>query len=104
MKLKGEVVKKIPKEKKEKMEKTLERMNKVREEDSMFLRDKLNEKLKWLEEQRQKGTEAIKKIDLQQQTLLQQKQSLTTQILKIDGAILTLKDILNTEKPKEETK
>lgn len=101
MKLKGEVVKKIPKVKKAKMKKTLKKMKNTREEDSMFLRDVVTEKLKWLEDQRKKGAEAIKKLDLQQQAIIQQKQSLTTQILKIDGAILTLKDILEAKKPKE---
>lgn len=98
MKLKGEVVKKIPKTKKAKMKKTLKKMKKVREEDSIFLRDRLNEKLKWLNEQRVKGVKAVENINIQQQNLNQQKQNLTNQILKIDGAIITLKDVLEEKK------
>ena len=104
MKLKGKNSKKIPKEQKKKMEKTLKRMKKVREDDSMYLRDEMQKKLMWLNAERQKGVNGVKAIDAQKANLENQKQTLIKQILKIDGAIITLKDILDPKKESKEDK
>jgi hypothetical protein len=81
--LKGTNAKKIPKKKKEKMEKTLKKMVKVRKDDSIHLREVLASKLKWALEEKIKAIQTIN--------------DLKAQLLKIEGAILCLNDILNPE-------
>jgi hypothetical protein len=89
-KLKGTNADKIPKEKKEKMEKTLEKMRKVRKDDSIHLREIIKDKLEWAKQERIK---AIQTINKHQETI----NDLKAQLLKIEGAILCLNDILNPE-------
>ena len=72
-KLKGRVSKKIKSSKKKKMNKTLKKMDEIRKKDNLVLRDKLKAKLEWAISERKKA----------QQNLF-----------RLDGAILTLKDIL----------
>jgi len=94
-KLKGVNVNRLPKNKKDKMEKTLAKMDKIREDDNILLRDLLQTKLKFAVAERAKGLQAIEihrnKIDL-----------LKEQVLKLEGAIITIQGILNASTKKEE--
>jgi len=93
MKLKGIAVKKINPEVKARMTKTLERMTQTRQLDTIQLRQRITEKLKWLAEERQRGSTVR-----QQHT--QQIVELDKQLLKIEGAILALESLVvdNEEK------
>jgi len=90
MKLKGKNSNKIPKDKKLKMEKTLKKMESVRKSDSIHIRSLIQEKLKWALDEK---TKAIQTINKHQETI----NDLKAQLLKIEGAILCLNDILNPE-------
>jgi hypothetical protein len=80
MELKGQAANKIPKEKKVKMEETLQRMQDVRVQDSSNLRDRLTARLtKLLSEQERGSTEILR---------------LEKQLLKIEGAIILIKEVL----------
>jgi len=94
-KLKGINSKRIPKYKKEKMKKTLIKMDKTRENDNILLRDLLQSKLKFAIAEREKG---IKLIEVYQQKITQTKQ----QILKLEGAIITIQGTFNASKKKDE--
>jgi len=88
--LRGRNAKKIPKEKAEKIEKTIIKMKKTRELDSIHLREILKDKLEWAKQERIK---AIQTINKHKETI----NDLQAQLLKIEGAILCLNDILNPE-------
>jgi hypothetical protein len=89
-KLKGNASKKLKPKQKVKMEKTLEKMQKVRKDDSIHLREIIKDKLEWAKQER---TKAIQTINKHQETI----NDLKAQLLKIEGAILCLNDILNPE-------
>lgn len=80
LKLKGRNAARIKPKKKVKMQKTLNKMQKVRKEDSLNLRDIAEGKLKWAIEERERGLSANKKIQIQ--------------IHKLDGIITVLEEIL----------
>ena len=85
MKLKGKNVDRIPKIKRDKMEKTLQKMEEVRQIDSNRLRDIIKAKKAWAIAEKVKG--------------LKQIQTITTQINQLDGIILFVNDlIMPTEK------
>lgn len=95
MKLKGNCVKKLPLEKKKKMEETLQRMEEVRQRDDRYLRVIIEEKLDWAKKLREQGMELIQKNQLE--------------VMKLGSIIFVLEEILakknveteqNTEKNK----
>lgn len=88
LKLKGKNVKKIPKAKKKKMEGTLEKMQKIREEDNRNLRDLIKVKLNWAIKEKTKGLQVIKATQ--------------HQVVKLEGVILLAEDLL--KKPTENEK
>lgn len=90
-KLKGKNSENIKDEKKVKMEKTLERMDKVRENDNENLRDSITQRLKWINEQKTKGLELIEKYK-------KEIEMLKVKIYKLQGAEVTLMEILKPEK------
>ena len=94
MKLKGKNSERIPKSKKIKMEKTLSKMQKIRKEDSIHLREIIKEKLKWAIAEKEK---AIKMITANQENI----NKLKAQLLQLEGGIIALNDILNPEKEVE---
>lgn len=94
MKIKGINADKLKPEVKERMEKTLRRMEKTREVREMQLQDKINEKLLWLKDQEKLGQETIQK-------LTKQIEGIQTQVHRIQGAIVVLND-LNKPEEKEE--
>lgn len=80
-KLKGINIKRIPEDKRKKMEKTLARMDETREKDSINLRTIIEAKLKWAIAEKQKGTNQL--------------ETLKIQIYRLEGIIIFIKDILN---------
>jgi len=88
LKLKGNNAKRLRPEQKKKMEETLDRMQKTRETDSKNLRTTIEAKLKWAEAEKAKGINALENIQ--------------KQILKINGAILVLKELLAPKKEEKE--
>jgi hypothetical protein len=90
MKLKGSNANRLKPELKEKMEKTLKRMEKTREVREMQLQDKINEKLLWLKEQEKLGAETIQK-------LTKQIEGIQVQVHRIQGAIVVLNDLNKSE-------
>lgn len=87
-KLKGVNSKRIPKHKKEKMEKTLAKMDEIREKDNALLRNILEDRLKFAIAEREKGLKTI--------------ESIKQKILQLEGAIITIRGILNPPKEKED--
>jgi len=94
MKLKGKNVKHIPEKKRKRMEKTLKRMNKIRKNDNIRLRKNIKEKLEWAIEQKKKGLEAI-------ESWKKSIQINTGEILKLNGSILVLTQLLEESNIKE---
>jgi len=86
-KLKGKNAEKIKTDKKEKMEKTLKRMDDVREKDNVNIRDLITKKLAAYAQEREKAAQYITKLKGQIQQLEVQK-------LKIDGALISLNEVL----------
>jgi len=86
-KIRGKKSKRIPKEKSEKMEKTIEKMQKMRQEDSVYLRDLLNQKLTWAISEKQKAQTNIEKLKIQAH--------------RLEGAIIFIKDVLAEREEKE---
>lgn len=87
MKLKGKSVKKIKKQTKKKMEKTLKIMKETREADNIWLRELLKGKREWAKQEIQKGKTRIKTIQ--------------TQINRLEGIILLANDILEPQNENE---
>ena len=67
-----------------KAQKTLEKMNKLRYEDTLFLRDIIAKKLSWAEKERLVGLAKIA--------------DLKGQINRLEGVILFIKDLQNIKK------
>ena len=87
LELKGQNADRIPSKKKQKMKKTLNTMQKNREKDSINLRDKAEAKKKWAEEQKKLRLERINKLE-------EELKQLQYQIIKLDGMILAIDQIL----------
>jgi hypothetical protein len=90
MKLKGKTVKRLKKEQKSKMKETLEKMENVREEDNLWLRDLIKGKLDWAKSEIKKGEERLRNI--------------RTQINRLEGIVIFINDILETKKEEQEEK
>ena len=90
MKLKGMFAKKLKPADRKKKEETLERMTKTREIDTQNLRNLIEKKLEWAENQRLEG--------------LKQMEALKTQVLRLEGIILFVKDLLQPKENKNEKK
>ena len=86
LKLKGRFSKKLTKEDKKKKKKTLRRMQETRDKDDQHLREILKNKLVWATQERQKG------LNLIEQTKVK--------VLKLNGMIILINDILNPKKEK----
>ena len=101
-KLKGKLVEKISEKKKAKMKATLAKMDKTRENDNKLLRESLEEKLKWAQEEVKKGQQVI---DIQEKIIEESRNKINTikiSLLRLDGAITAIKQLLNEEEKKEE--
>ena len=82
-KLKGKNAAKLKPEQKAKMEKTLERMDKTREQDSIRLRTKIESNIKEYVARLKKIDEFIQDAEIKK--------------LRIEGAIVSLRELLNPE-------
>lgn len=91
MKLKGKVLERLSPEKRARMEATLERMTNTRRKDDMYLRDAVKEKLEWAKAERQKGFDTIKMFETKINNVHRQ-------TLKLEGIILVLNELMDTEK------
>jgi hypothetical protein len=94
MRLKGRMAERLPPEKREKMERTLRRMDDIRRTDDMTLREIINEKKAWAEQERQKGYDIITSYDKRISEIEEQKFNIKQQIIKLDGIILGFEDVL----------
>ena len=94
LKLKGRNSKRLKPKQKERMQKTLNVMQKNRIEDSHYIRDLINKKLEWAIAEREKGTKAIEPLQNQIKRII-------TQMNKLDGAILVLNELLSPKEKKE---
>lgn len=95
MKLTGTNVKKLPQKTRKKMEKTLERMEQTRNEDSVRMRQKAEEALKYYNENMVKANQVEK-------TLLLQLEDIRVKKMRTEGAIVALQRLLAPEKKVEE--
>ena len=87
-KLKGKNVARLKKDTKKKMEKTLKRMDKIREKDSIRLRTAIESKIKLHQ------TDIIKADDFID-TSSKKIESIKVMKLKLEGAVISLQEILN---------
>jgi len=94
-KLKGINSKKIPKNKKKKMERTLAKMDEVREKDITLLREEINAKLKFSIAEREKGLKVI-------QEYKNKIKIIEKQLLKLEGAIIVLSNMKGISKIKKD--
>lgn len=83
---------------KEKQSETLSKMKENRYKDMLFLRDAINDKIKWAIAEKKKGLDTIKQLE-------DQLQDVRNTILRLDGALVVLKEMseLKSEKPKEKS-
>jgi len=98
LRLKGRMVEKLPEKKREKMERTLRRMEKVRRIDDMRLRELINAKRAWVDKEKEKGFNIIKQLNQQIEKIKIQQQAIREQILKLDGCALVLDDLIEESK------
>ena len=82
--------------KKVRQAKTLEKMKQTRYDDTLFLRDIISKKFAWAIEEKQKGLVTIKQLE---NRLVEVKKS----ILKLDGCILTLSEIIAIKNEKKKS-
>jgi len=102
LKLKGRFAERLPPEKRERMERTLRRMEEIRRTDDMTLREIINDKKAWAEQERQKGYDIITTYDKRISEIEEQKFNIKQQIIKLDGIILGFEDVL-TESTERDT-
>ena len=97
MRLTGSMVDRLPPEKREKMERTLRRMEKTRRNDDMYLRDVVKNKLDWAKSERQKGFDMIDGLNKRLQEVIKDTENriseINKQILKLDGIVLVLDEL-----------
>jgi len=95
MKPKGKNYSRMNKKQQVKVDKTIKRMEKTRIKDDVRLRKSIKAKLEWAKEQKKKGLEAVEDFKKRIQTN-------TKELLKLEGIILVLSQILQEEQPKKE--
>ena len=94
MKPRGKNYNRMSEKQKQKIEKTVKRMENIRMEDNIRLRKNIEEKLEWAIEQKKKGLEAIEnwKKNIQKNT---------QELFKLEGIILVLSQLLSETSTKE---
>lgn len=95
MKLKGKMLDRLSPEKRERMERTLQRMEDVRRNDDMRVRELVVAKKDWAEKEKQKGFDIIVKLE-------QQIKDIKNQIITLDGCLLVLNDLESDIKKMDE--
>jgi peptidoglycan hydrolase CwlO-like protein len=86
MKLKGKMLERLSPDKRERMERTLRRMEDVRRNDDMRVRELIIAKKDWAEKEKKKGFDIIAKLE-------QQIKDIKKQIITLDGCLLVLDDL-----------
>lgn len=94
MRLKGKMLDRLPPEKRERMERTLKRMEDVRRNDDMRLRNIVKSKKDWADKERDHGYEVIDALDKQIESIKQKQEDVKKQILKLDGILLVLGELI----------
>lgn len=89
-KLKGKLSNKLKSEQKEKMENTLKRMDAVREQDNVTLRNILVSKLAHYKEELKKAQSYIEDFENKIENMKNTK-------IKLEGAIIAINEILNND-------
>jgi len=124
MQLKGSMVDRLPAHKREKMERTLRRMEEVRRNDEMRLRNIIEAKKEWAINERKTGFDVIDQLDgqigqinddlelkiqelreesdLRVQEVKERQEKINIQIIKLDGVLLALNDLIAESAKQEE--
>jgi len=113
LELKGKALERLSPDKREKMEKTLDRMREVRRTKDMRLAKIIEAKKEWAEKERQKGIDVIKRLEKQKEDVIaqidDQQEQVRTQMIKLDGCLLVLNELyeeasimIESEQPKKE--
>ena len=89
-KLRGKNAERLKKPQKKKMEKTLKRMNKIRKDDSIRLRTKIEERIKFHQAEVLKADNFIRESN-------QKIESVKVAKLRLEGAIISLQEILKND-------
>ena len=89
-KLKGVNAKRLKNPQKKKMEKTLKRMDKIRNDDSIRLRTKIEERIKFHQAEVLKADNFIRETS-------QKIESVKVAKLRIEGAIISLQEVLKND-------
>jgi len=87
-----------------KQEKTLETMRETRKKDSMFLRIIMEDKLKWAKAELEKGKNLINTYLENIENYKKKIEETRDAVLKLQGAIVVLNQLLNAETKTEEKK
>ena len=82
---------------KEKQKETLSKMKENRKEDMLFLRDAINDKIKWAIAEKKKGIDTIKQLE-------DQIKDVRETVLRLDGALVVLKEMSELKSKKKEDK
>ena len=93
LELKGKALERLSAAKREKMEKTLERMREVRRRKDMRLAKLIKGKKQWAEKERQKGIDIIDQLNLQIKQIKEQQDVIREQIKTLDGCLLVLNEL-----------
>ncbi len=101
MKLKGKSAERLRPDQRARMERTLKRMEEVRRNDDMRLRDLITRKREWTIKERQKGFDIIDNLEKQKEKLTEQQNDIRQQIVKLDGCLLVLDDLIEESKKME---
>lgn len=80
------------------MERTLRRMEEVRRNDNMKLRDLIISKREWVLQEKKKGSDIIKHLEDQKAKLTEQQEAIKPQLIKLEGCLLVLDDLLAEDK------
>jgi len=94
LRLKGHTLDRLSPEKRERMERTLQRMEEARRKDDMKLREVIKSKREWAVKERQKGFDIISKYDEQIEQIKEEQNKVKEQIKTLDGCLLVLDDLI----------
>jgi len=95
LRLKGSMLDRLPPEKRAKMERTLQRMDDIRRKDDMRIREIVEAKKQWAEKEREKGLNIIDQLEKRKEELTKQQEDIRLQLIKVEGCVLALTDVLN---------
>ena len=89
---------------KEKQEVTVSKMKKNRYKDTLFLRDVINDKLKWALAEKEKGLSTIEQHKNQIEAHEKQIDIIKGQVTQLNGAVIILKELSTMNRKKVEDK